>query len=361
MTALSKLVDLVGRHQDAPEVEPRVLAVLRSGRYIGGPVVDELERSVAALMGTSCAVGVNSGTDALLLALLAAGVGPGDEVIVPALSFFATAESVALTGAVPVLVDVLPDRPLLDPFAAAAAIGPKTRAIVPVHLFGDRAAVPADLPASVAVVDDAAQAMGAASPPMLGRVAALSFYPTKVLGAAGDGGAVLCADADIAATVRALGSHGMDEPHRHHRVNGAFGRNTRLDALQAAVLLGHLPRLPDRINRRRALAAMLDDALHDAVARPLVRDPGSAVPLYVVRHPRRAALEAALASRGIASSRYYPRAMGDQPALAHLPERCRMPAPNAARFCEEALAIPCHEGMDEADAALLAAVVRGVE
>ena len=355
MTGRVRFLDLAQRHAATAEaVEAGVLAVLRSGRYVGGPVVDQAERAVAGLLGRAHGVGVNSGTDALILGLQALGVGPGDEVIVPAVGFFATAEAVVRVGAVPVIADVLPDRPLLDPDAARAVMSPRVRAVVPVHLFGDAAPHP-DL--GVPVLDDVAQAAGADPPVGRGALAALSFYPTKVLGAAGDGGLVATDDADLAARVRALGSHGLDGPHLHRAVGGALGPNSRLDAVQAAVLVGHLPQLAGRIARRRGIAARYDAALGGLA---LPRDAGSPVSLYCVRHPRRDALAAALDAAGIDTAVYYPRPVSAQPALQGR-ARGADPArtPHAAAFCREVLSLPCHSGMSDADAERVVAAVRG--
>jgi len=336
------LCDLRARHERVREdLERRVLEVLRSGRFIGGPVVDEAEQAVAGLLGRRLGVGVGSGTDALTLALASLGVGEGDEVIVPAVSFFATVESVLLCGARPVIVDVREDRPLLDPDAVARAMGPKVKAVVPVHLFGDRAEL-AGCP--VPVVADGAQVVGADPAPTDGLLTAVSFYPTKVLGAAGDGGLVATDDPELALRVRRLGSHGMPANHVHERVAGHIGRNSRLDAVQAAVLLAHLPRLAERLARRREIAARLDLALPGLA---LPRDPGSPVSVYVIQHPDRDALAQRLARRGIGSSVYYPTPMGTQAAVAGL---ARVePAPHAERFCQRALALPCHEDLAEPD------------
>ena len=339
-----QLVDLVARHRRvAEQVEAGVLAVLRGGRYVGGPVVEQAEAAVAGLLGRRFGVGAGSGTDALALALKALGVGPGDEVILPAVSFFATVESVLHTGATPVLVDVRADRPLLDPLAAAAAVTARTRAIVPVHLFGDVAGAPS---VGVPVVDDAAQSVGTSPPPRQGVVAAVSFYPTKVLGACGDGGLVATDDAELALRVRRLGSHGMSANNVHHRVAGHVGGNSRLDAVQAAVLLGHLAALEERVSRRRAVAARLD-AVVGRLA--LERDPGSPVSVYVIRHPARDRLQAELLALGVHSAVYYPMPMSAQEVVGGDADRARGGTPHAAAFCAEALALPCHEDLSEGD------------
>jgi dTDP-4-amino-4,6-dideoxygalactose transaminase len=333
-----RLVDLAARDAPcAPAARAAVASLLGSGRFVGGPTLAGFEAALALRHGVPAAVGVGSGTDALMLALQAVGVRPGDEVIVPAVSFYATAGAVRALGAVPVVVDVLPDRPLLDPGAAEAAVGPRTRAVVPVHLYGDHAPAP-DVP--VPIVEDGAQAV---SRPPVGALMTLSFYPTKILGAAGDGGAVLCREPALAARVRALGFHGRAADGRFHAVAGAAPRNCRLDAVQAAWLSPMLADLDRRVGRRRAIAARYDAAL-DLGAVP--RDTDSPVSVYAVRHPRRDAFALRLAGAGIETRVYYPRSLGAEPALADLPRRA---TPHADRFCAETLALPCHAGMTEAE------------
>ncbi|MFT4624067.1 MAG: dTDP-4-amino-4,6-dideoxygalactose transaminase [Myxococcota bacterium] len=331
-----RMVDLVARHSEVAEaVEAGVLDVLRSGRWVGGPVVAEAEALAAAWLGRREAVGVNSGTDALVLALQAVGVRPGHEVVVPALTFFATAGAVCAVGAVPVIVDVREDG-CMDPDAARAACTSRTAAILPVHLYGTRATAP-DL--GVPVVDDAAQAIGASPPASIGALTAVSTYPTKTWGAAGDGGFVVGDDVEA---VRRLANHGIIGPSHHAMVNGVVGRNSRLDAVQAAVLLGHAPSLPARIARRRRLAARYDAQLPSTV-RPLPRDEGSPVHQYVVRVADRARVQAALAERGIQTAVYYPRTLCDQPALAHA---VRHATPVATALAREVLALPVHAGLE---------------
>ncbi|MDP2316672.1 MAG: aminotransferase class I/II-fold pyridoxal phosphate-dependent enzyme [Pseudomonadota bacterium] len=335
------MADLAARHaRVGADVERRVLEVLRSGRYVGGPVVTEAERQLASLFGYRHGVGVNSGTDALIYALMAMGIQPGDEVVVPALTFFATAEAVGRLGAIPVVADVRADLPLLDP--DALPLTARTRAVIAVHLFGEACPLP-DL--GVPILDDVAQAAGAAPPARAGAVGAASFYPTKTLGAAGDGGIVLADDPDLADRARKLASHGMPAPYVHDRVNGYFGANSRLDTIQAAVLLGHLADLDARLARRRAIAAAYDAGLPEAV-RPLPRGPGHPVHHYVVRTPGRDALAAALTVAGIESAVYYRRPLSEEPALAGGPAA---PTPNATRYCAEALALPVHEGLTDGD------------
>lgn len=346
-----RMADPARRHARVAAVaEARVLEVLRSGRYVGGPVVTEAVERLAGAFGWARGVGVNSGTDALTYALQALGVGPGDEVIVPAVTFFSTAGAVARMGAVPVIADVRADVPLLD--TDALPIGPRTRALIAVHLYGARCALPA-LP--VPVVDDAAQAIGADPPARVGIVGAASFYPTKTLGAAGDGGIVLTDDPDLARAVHLLTHHGMPTPYEAERVSGWVGGNSRLDAVQAALLLAHLDDLPVRVATRRAHAARYDEGLSgiDGLT-PLPREAGHPVHQYVLRARRRDALRSALAEAGIESAVYYPRSLAAQPALADFAR----PTPNADAFCAQTLALPVHESLSEADVACVIAAVR---
>jgi dTDP-4-amino-4,6-dideoxygalactose transaminase len=320
----------------AEKAEAAVLEVLRSGQYVGGPRVAALEEAVAARMGRAYGVAVSCGTEALVLSLWAAGVRPGDEVIIPAVSFFATLGAVIHAGAVPVVVDVLPDRPLIDP--ALVKVTARTRAIVPVHLFGDVAPPVSGAP----VVDDAAQAIGIRT---TGAFAALSFYPTKVLAGAGEGGMILVDDPAHRDALRLLRNHGMARAHEAERVDGVVGKNARMDAIQAAVLLARLDDLDAAIAARRAIAARYDAAF-GALAVP--RSAESPVSSYVIRHPARDKLRAGLAVHGVESQIYYPRTLAQFVGVK---------APNAERFCAECLALPCHQALAPEQVDLVIAAV----
>lgn len=254
-------VDLARQYQQiAQETDAAILAVLKSGYYIGGPVVSEFEQQFAEYVGTSHAIGCNSGTDALYLAVLALEIGPGDEVITPSFTFFATAEMVSQAGATPVFVDIDPLTFNLDPHKLEAAITPKTKAIIPVHLFGQ----PVDMTTVMAiaekhnlfVIEDCAQATGAKwqdkQVGSWGHINAFSFFPTKNLGGCGDGGAVTTNDPILADKVRMLKEHGSRQRYFHE----AIGINSRLDALQAAILQIKL-RYLDEWNQQRRQAAQL--------------------------------------------------------------------------------------------------------
>jgi dTDP-4-amino-4,6-dideoxygalactose transaminase len=254
-------VDLARQYQQiAQETDAAILAVLKSGYYIGGPVVSEFEQQFAEYVGTSHVIGCNSGTDALYLAILALEIGPGDEVITPSFTFFATAEMVSQTGATPVFVDIDPLTFNLDPHKLEAAITPKTKAIIPVHLFGQ----PVDMGMvmniaekhNLFVIEDCAQATGAKwqnkQVGSWGHLNAFSFFPTKNLGGCGDGGAVTTNDPILADKVRMLKEHGSRQRYFHE----AIGINSRLDALQAAILQIKL-RYLDEWNQQRQQAARL--------------------------------------------------------------------------------------------------------
>jgi dTDP-4-amino-4,6-dideoxygalactose transaminase len=228
------------------ELQAALARVIESGQFIGGPEVDAFERELAAALGCARAIGVSSGTDALMVALMAIGVGPGDEVVTTPFTFFATAGAIARLGARPVFADIDPMTLNLDPAAAAAAVTPRTRALLPVNLYGRLAALPR---VPVPIVEDAAQSIGASPPRAL--AATLSFFPSKNLGALGDAGAVLTSDGALADRVALLRNHGA-RPKYH---NLAVGGNFRLDAIQAACLRVKLPHLAAWTAARRAAAS----------------------------------------------------------------------------------------------------------
>lgn len=320
------LVDLAAQHaQVADEVAAGFAAVLAATAFVGGKEVAAFEREYADFVGAGHCVGLGNGTDALELALRACGVGRGDEVVLPANTFVATAEAVVRAGARPVLVDVDPDTLLVDPAAAVAAFGPRTRAVVPVHLYGqvapvEQLAAAADA-AGVVVVEDAAQAQGAARhgrrAGTWGRLAATSFYPGKNLGAYGDAGAVTTDDAELARRVRLLGNHGSEVRYEHL----VLGFNSRLDTLQAVVLRAKLRRLEGWNAARRAAAARYDALLADLpeVRRPVTAPGNTPVwHLYVVRVPGRDEVLRRLNESGIGAAVHYPVPVHRHPAFADL-------------------------------------------
>jgi dTDP-4-amino-4,6-dideoxygalactose transaminase len=333
------------------DIEAAIARVLDSGVFIGGPEVEAFERELAIVAGGSHGVGVSSGSDALLAILMALGVGPGDEVVTTPLTFFATAGAVARVGARPVFADVDPDTLTLDPRAAASAVTARTRAVIPVHLFGRVAALPA---VAVPVVEDAAQSLGAA--PVLGIAAAYSFFPTKNLGAIGDAGAVVSRDPTLADRVALLRGHGA-RPRYHHV---AVGGNFRLDALQAAVLRARLSHLGGWTAARRRHSdhyrALFAAAAIPAELRLPPPDPTGVWHQFVIRAPRRDSLRDALAASGIGTEIYYPVPLHLQPCFADLGYRAGS-FPAAERACSDSLALPIHPALS-ADAR--AAVVDGI-
>lgn len=308
------LVDLVAQQREvADEIAPRLAEVFETAAFIGGDAVTEFERAYAEFVGVEHVVGVGSGTDALELALRGAGVRSGDEVILPANTFIATAEAVSRIGARPVLVDVDPEHLLLDPILAEKAITARTTAIVPVHLFGQIAPVDELSELSdafdLALIEDAAQAHGArrsgSGAGAFGIAAGTSFYPGKNLGAAGDAGAVLTNDPTIAARVRAIAAHGSDRKYVHDLV----GFNSRLDAVQAVVLSVKLCRLARWNDARRAAAARYDYLLGSIPGVRLpIPDPANedVWHLYVVQVSDRDRVLAELHAAGIGAGVHYP-------------------------------------------------------
>jgi len=334
--------------EDDAAVGAAIARVMASGWFVLGPEVEAFEAEFAHASGTAHAVGVGNGTEAIALLLRAAGVTDSDEVIVPAVTAGYTAIAVLLAGATPVFADVDPETLNIDPASCEAAITPRTVAIVPVHLYGQ----PADLPAlaaiarrhSLALVEDCCQAHLAtcARTPVgtRGVGGAFSFYPTKNLGALGDGGAVVTNDASIAARVRRLRNGGQINRYVHEEA----GVNSRLDELQAAVLRARLPMLARWTTRRRALAATYRHLLGGSV-RPLPpRDDGHVYHLFVVRSGERDALQAHLAASRIETLIHYPIPLTDQPAFKRWKRNdCAV----AAQATREILSLPLHHRLTD--------------
>jgi len=344
------LLDLKAQYESIrPEVEQAIQRVIGSQAFTLGPEVEALEKALAAYCQCRYAIGVSSGTDALLCSLMALEIGPGDEVIVPTFTFFATAGVVARLGAKPVFVDIEADTYNIDPAGVESAVTERTKAIIPVHLFGQCADMDAVLAIaqsrSIHVIEDAAQAIGAEYKGRraggMGRLGCLSFYPTKNLGGFGDGGMIVTNDADLAARCRSLRMHGFraDEPYYHDWVGGCF----RLDALQAAVLRVKFDHLEAWTQARQRNARRYDELLAPLpVAGPVVR-PGNRMVynLYVVRVPERDRVRAAVTAAGIGTNIYYPLSLHLQPCFAHLGHK---PGefPVAERATQEVLALPVY-------------------
>lgn len=358
-------LDLTAQQAEiADEVLPVWQAQFASAAFVGGPEVSAFEREYAAYIGVPHCVGVANGTDAVEIALRAVGIRPGDEVIIPVNTFIATAEAVTRIGAVPVFVDVDPDYLLIDPAGAEAAITPRTRAIVPVHLYGQTAPMEALLPLAarhgLMVVEDAAQSQGASSTlgsaGALGHVAATSFYPGKNLGAAGDAGAVLTADPAMAEFVRNFGSHGSTVKYVHDRA----GVNSRLDAVQAAVLRAKLRRLDDWNAARRAAAARYAELLADL---PGVRPPTSRAGnrdvwhLYVIQVDDRDRVLGDLAAAGIGAAIHYPTPLHLTTAYAGLGYRLGQ-FPVAESAADRIISLPMFPHLKAEQQAVIVDVLR---
>ena len=344
------LVDLKAAHEEvAEEVRAGFERVLAQTAFVGGDEVRRFEREYADFGRVGHVVGVANGTDAVELALRAGGVRPGDEVVVPANTFIATAGAVARIGARPVLADCLPDSHLLDPQAALSAVGPATRAVVPVHLYGQMAevaALRAQLPDHVKVVEDAAQCQGASRDgrtPGSGGIAATSFYPGKNLGAYGDAGAVITDDDGLAQQVRLLGAHGSPAKYQHTN----FGFNSRLDTLQAVVLRAKLRRLSAWNDERRAAAARYGELLGGVPGLSLpVTLPGNehVWHVYVVRVRDRDDVLRHLRDEGIGAGVHYPTPVHLTPAMAEFGSG-KGSMPVSERAAGEILSLPIYPGI----------------
>ena len=341
-------IDLRPR-EDAGAIDAAIRRVIDRGWFVLGPEVEAFEFEFAQATRGGQTVAVASGTDALTLTLRALGIGPGDEVITTALSAVYTAQAIIMAGAHPVFADIDPDRLTLDPAVAASLVGPRTAAIIPVHLFGQ----PADLPALAAVADrhglalieDCCQAHLATCNGVpigsIGVAAAYSFYPTKNLGALGDGGAVTTRDTRVESRLRQLRNGGQTARDRHTEP----AAHSRLDELQAAVLRARLPRLPRWTERRRTLASLYRKGLADAqVSVPPELDAGHVYHLFPIRTTARDALRGHLRIRAIDTLVHYPVPLPAQPAFAPANPA---PCPITAAVCDELLSLPLYPGLED--------------
>ena len=342
------LLDLTRQYQPLREEFRQVIdSVCDSQRFIMGPEVDAFEREAAEILGVPHAVGVSSGTDALLEALMVLGVGAGDEVIMPAFTFFATAGVVARLGAKPVFVDIDPVDFCIAPKLLAEKISPRTKAVIPVHLFGQSADMDGVMEAAgdVPVLEDCAQAWGAdcdgRQVGSIGIMGAFSFFPSKNLGCFGDGGLITTMDREIDHALREVRMHGQSGPYEHPVVGGNF----RIDALQAAILRVKLPHVSGWVDGRRANAKRYQPLFEEAGLGDTVTLPealpgrGHTFNQYVVRVPRRDELRAFLGERGIGAAVYYPLPLHLQPCFADL--GCgEGDFPVSEEACHEVLALP---------------------
>jgi dTDP-4-amino-4,6-dideoxygalactose transaminase len=347
-------MDLSRIHEPLQEEFVRAFTrVSTDGRYIMGPDVAALEADVARYLGVAHAVGVSSGTDALLAALMAINVGQGDEVIVPSFTFFATAGVVARLGAKPVFTDIDPNTLLMDSAQALSLKSARTRAVIPVHLYGQCAPLADYHDAGLTVIEDAAQAMGAtdaagAKAGGLGAMGCFSFFPTKTLGGFGDGGMVTTNNPDLADRLRLVRVHGARPKFHHNLVGGNF----RLDTLQAALLRIKLPHLDAWGAMRQALASRYDEALTPWIERGDIQRVQTLAGThvfhqYVIRVSRRDALRDALATN-VGTAIYYPEPLHLQPCFADLGYRAG-DLPVVERVCSEVLALPCFPGLSDTE------------
>ena len=333
--------------EESDAVKTAIARVVDRAWFVLGPEVEAFEREFAAASGAARAVGVGNGTDALALILRALGIGAGDEVITTPLSAAYTAMAIVMAGARPVFADIDPERLTLDPASAARAVTDRTAALMPVHLYGQSADMPALMALAaqkgLAVVEDCCQAhlalCGGRAVGTFGAAGAFSFYPTKNLGALGDGGAVVTEDAALADRIARLRNGGQRDRYRHVDL----GVNSRLDELQAAILRARLPLLRARTERRRALAAQYRSLLAGAhVAVPPEIDPGHVYHLFPIRVQQRALLQDRLRDCGIETLVHYPVAIPQQPAFEPFsPAGC----PEAVRAAGEVLSLPLYPGM----------------
>lgn len=346
------------------EINEAIQNVLDSSVYILGPQMKTLEKEIAAFCGTKEAVAVANGTDALVLTLKAFGIGPGDEVITTPFTFFASAETIAQVGATPVFVDIDPVTLNMDLTQLEGKITPKTKAIIPVHIFGQMVDVEKIMEIAsrydLKVIEDAAQAIGAEyrgkKAGSIGHASTFSFFPTKNLGAYGDAGMIVTNDEDLAAQLRMLRFHGCKIKYYHDEI----GYNSRLDELQAAILRVKLRYLNVWNEGRREKAKMYDQLLADAAVQIPGRDP-QALPiyhLYVLRTEDRSAIMERLNAGGVANAIYYPVPLHLQKAFRDLGYKVG-DFPVAEKACEQALAIPCYPELSFEHQQEIAAIVKG--
>jgi len=348
-----------------PDIDQAMAAVLAAGQYVLGPEVQTLEERLAKRLGRRHCISCGSGTDALLVSLMAHGIGPGDEVITVPFTWISTAEVIELVGATTVFVDIEPDYFCMDLAACEAAITDRTKAIIPVSLFGqmpDYTALRALAePRGIAVIEDGAQSFGAmrdgvASCGVPGTIGCTSFFPTKPLSCFGEGGAIFVDDDQVALGLRQIRTHGSIDRTGHHRI----GINGRLETVQAAILLAKLPHFDAEIASRQRLAKRYGDALTGLVTVPPVVADGSHVyAQYTIRVPDRDRIQAALRERDIPTAIYYRRGLNEEPAFAHVSV-----APGSLPVCEQAcgevLSLPMYPWLPESDQDQVIGAIREV-
>jgi dTDP-4-amino-4,6-dideoxygalactose transaminase len=348
------LVDVKAQYERlVPQIQERIAQVLDSGVFILGPNVQAFEREAAEYLGVPRTVGVANGTDALVLALDALGIGPGDEVICPAFTFYATAEAIARRGATPVFADIDPATLNLDPEDAAARVSPRTRALMPVHLFGRVMPLEGLAELGLPIVEDAAQAFGAPGVARVGVVSTFSFFPTKNIFALGDGGLVASNDEEVADRIALLRFHGSREKKNFE----AVGYNSRLDEIQAAVLRLFLGELDGWNSARREAAARYEELGLGEICELPADEQGHVYHMYVVRSPERDRLQDALKAAEIGNAAYYVTPLHLQPALRYLGWK-EGSLPETERAARENLALPMWAGIPAETQERVVSVIR---
>lgn len=361
-------IDLKSQYQELkPRVQERINRVLEHGQYIMGPEVQELEEQLADFVGVRHCIGVSSGTDSLLIAMMALGISPGDEVITSPFSFIATGETIALLGAKPVFVDIDPDTYNINHNQIEAVITPKTKAIIPVSLYGQ----PADFDEinamgkkhSLPVIEDGAQSFGATYKGKkscgISTIGSTSFFPSKPLGCYGDGGALFTNDDALAKAMREIRVHGQERRYHHPRI----GINGRLDTLQAAILLAKLERFDDEIAARQEVAERYNELLAATRVRkiPYIKpDRSSAYAQYTIEVERREAVQSTLKAHGIPTAVHYPLPLSRQPAFDSVGV-ADIDLPNSQRACKLVLSLPMHpyiKGFEQEQ--VVAAIVQAI-
>lgn len=348
-----EFIDLKSQYRRLkPQIDAAIQRVLEHGQFILGPEVAELEEKLAAYTGARYCISVANGTDALQIALMALGVGPGDEVITPGFTYIATAETVALLGAKPVYVDVDARTYNLDPALLEASITPRTKAIIPVSLYGQCADFDAINAIAarhgISVIEDAAQSFGASYKGRkscnLSTIGCASFFPSKPLGCYGDGGAIFTSDEQLAKVIRQIARHGQDRRYHHVRV----GVNSRLDTIQAAILLTKLTVFDEEMAQRQQVAARYAELLNGVglMTTPVIEPHNvSAWAQYTVRVPSRDTVQKLLAEAGIPSAVHYPIPLNKQPAVEDSSARLAV----GDEVARQVMSLPMSPGLSEAD------------
>lgn len=344
-----------------PQIDAAIQQVLNHGQFIMGPEVKQLELALADFAGVQHCIAVSSGTDSLLIALMALGIKSQDEVISVPFSWISSTEVISLAGAIPVFVDIDPETYNLDPSKLEEAITPRTRAIIAVNLFGQMAdytrinAIAAKY--GIPVIEDAAQSFGASQEGCMSCSATLigstSFFPSKPLGCYGDGGALFTNDAQLAAKMRAIRTHGGEQRHHHPYL----GMNGRLDTLQAAILLAKLPQLTEEIAARQRIGKRYAELLSSCCCVPTLLNGNSHVyAQYTIRAPNREKLQQKLLAAGIPTAVYYPKCIHLQPVFAHLGYK-KGSMPISEQAAEEVLSLPMHPWLTDEDLDRIANVI----